>query len=146
MIRNVSGHNRPGPPHRRSRDDHLWQHHRAGPQRSASLHQNLSHLPIGATFQRTVRVDCSGQFVIGQDYPRPEKDAILQRRAVVEKASVLDLHVIADDHIEIDIYALTKDAIPPNPGPLSHLGLMPDTATLANRRILRYLGGGVDDG
>src|SRR6266511_35849 len=136
MIWNVFGNYRPGSHHRKRPDDHLWQHHRACPQRSASLHQNLSHLPIGASFQRTVRVDRSGQCVVGQDYSRPEKDTILQCRAMVEKAAGLDLRVIPDDHIDLDIYALPKDAIPPNPGSLSHLSLMPDTTPLSNRRLL----------
>src|SRR5262245_4503332 len=146
MIRNVFGYHRPGSHHRKCPDDYLRQHHCACPQRSASLHQNLSPLPIGVTFQRTVRVDCSGQFVIGQNYPRPEKDAILQSRTVIEKASVLDLHVVTNDYIEIDIYAFTENAIAPNPGSLSHLSLMPDPTTRADCRLRRYLSRGMDDG
>jgi len=44
-------------------------------------------------------------------------------------APVLDLDVVADDHIEIHVCTFTEDTIPIAP---SHLGLMPDAGALAD--------------
>jgi hypothetical protein len=73
--------------------------------------------------------------IIRETHVGTDKHTIFYRNAVIDGYIILNFDIIADDHIGVDVDPFPEDAILANPGPRSHLSMMPDTAVFPNCRF-----------
>ena len=73
-----------------------------------------------------VRVDSPRIDVIRKARVRADENTIADPQPLVKGGEVLDFAAVPHDHTGIDVHVFPNAAVPPNVGPLSNLGPMPD--------------------
>jgi len=93
-------------------------------------------MPVIGRSLRPIRVDRSGEVIIGQYHGWTDENPVGQRRWFVHQGVVLDFAVIAYCDPGTHVGTPTDDAVAAELGALANLGKVPNGATLTNSCLI----------
>ena len=101
-------------------------------------------MPICSTFEATIRIDSTREFIVGEDDVRADKDTIGDRETDIEGGVVLDFDIITNGDIELNIAISPNDTVATNAGTLTNLHMCPYPCPFANLRERRNISRGMN--
>src|SRR5690606_3401039 len=113
-------------------DRHGGDAHRARSDGGAVADGHAHGLPVVRGLGGAVRVDGTGEVVVGEHHAGAHEDAVLEHGGLVDQGVVLDLAAVSHDDAGADVGAATDDAVATDAGVLSHLGQVPDRGPVSN--------------
>ncbi len=146
VVRHVPGHDGPGPHARPASDRHRRHADCARTDGGSLADGHADRLPVLGTLAAAVGCHRPGIDVVGEHHGRPDEDAVLEDRRLVDQRLVLHLAALPEPGTGADVDTAPQDRLGPDLGAGADHGLVPHLRAGTDAGTVLDGGGGSDDG